>query len=809
MNLPFIADLERTRARTAERAGGTEPRYTPASTNTFLLVPILLLFALMVVAVVRSPNLLSSEGVGSAVIVVTPLILATFALTPVVMAGRAGVDLSIGPLIGFINVTLVQLFAAGVLETGFEFFIYAIAVGIAYQVLMGLIIYFGRIQPIIVALSGYLVLAGLNLIVLPRPGGSAPEWMQPWGQGTTIWSPVLLVLAVALAGWFLFTRTAFYDHLRLMGSDERTAYSAGVNIVAVRLGAHAIAGVFAALSALTFTSLISSGDPTQGTTYTLLAVTALVLGGTSLAGGRGSIIGSMLGALNIYLITYVLATFNFGKVQSFVTQLSYGVVLVLALLLTLFLPRLQQATRGLSPLAVFLVLAMAMTGVTLHVKDKVITPTQTASSGLTSLASQSSSGTSLASQSSSGTSLASQSSTGTSLASQSSTGTSLASQSSTGTSLASQSSTGTSLASQSSSGTSLAGQSLAGASADEQKPEPRGTGVVVAVVIVAILAGLAFLLYRFPGIPTFGLVGILALILIGYAAYDPSWPSVAERTAESVRAQAPAIFNVEGPLEAVNWSAAPLVGSPLASIALVLLGAVLVGSVLIFSTVTYQQKRIGAPAMGLIVLAAIVVVGIVIFESGMFDNSSNHLFNGAISALIVGALLFIPTLPTFHLRGRSIMPLMLTLLGLSALGAMVFAVREQQAPAMTDPTGIAPPPAQTGTTAPVAFPEWFYVTSWTVLILAVIVFLLAIPSVRRHILRDIGFEQTIRRISYLGLFIAGFAVLAMGALFFVGNVPIWKFATALVAAVIFARVIWHFLGDFMKRRDPLRNDMRM
>ena len=92
----------------------------------------------------------------------------------------------------------------------------------------------------------------------------------------------------------------------------------------MRIGAHVISGLFAACSSLCFTALISSGDPNQGTTYTLIAVTALVLGGANLAGGRASIFGSLLGAVNIYLITYVLATFSFGAVQSFVTDLSYG-----------------------------------------------------------------------------------------------------------------------------------------------------------------------------------------------------------------------------------------------------------------------------------------------------------------------------------------------------------------------------------------------------------------------------------------------------------------------------------------------------
>ena len=148
-----------------------------------------------------------------------------------------------------------------------------------------------------------------------------------------------------------------------MGSDERAAYTSGVPITIVRFGAHAIAGIFAGLSAITYTALISSGDPSQGTTYTLIAVTALVLGGTSLAGGRGTIMGSLFGAMNLYLITYVLATFNFGAVQSFVTDLAYGALLVISLLLTTALPFIQRYIRNFSPLLYFVALSVIVFGV--------------------------------------------------------------------------------------------------------------------------------------------------------------------------------------------------------------------------------------------------------------------------------------------------------------------------------------------------------------------------------------------------------------------------------------------------------------
>ncbi len=336
------------------------------ASGTYLFVPIVLFFVLLIVAVLRSPHLITSTGIAGAIIVAAPLVLATYAVMASAIAGRATVDLSVGPLIGFINVTLVQLFGASVISSPIEFFLYAIVVGIAYQQIIGLIIVFVRVQPIIVSLSGYLALSGINLVIMARPGGTTPDWMATWGQGTSIISPVSVILLLSTVGWLLFSRTAFYGHLRLMGSDERAAYTSGVRINLVRLGAHAISGIYAGLAALTYTSLISSGDPTQGTTYTLIAVTAVVLGGTSLSGGRGGVMGSLLGAVNIYLITAVLATFNFGAVQSFVTDLSYGVVLVTSLLLMLVLPHIRSLVGNLSPLLFFVICSLIALGVMIH-----------------------------------------------------------------------------------------------------------------------------------------------------------------------------------------------------------------------------------------------------------------------------------------------------------------------------------------------------------------------------------------------------------------------------------------------------------
>lgn len=314
------------------------PAVVPSSLR-HLAVPATLVAVLLIVAILRAPHTFTPVGLAGAVLVAAPLILAAMALTPIAMAGRGGVDLSVGPAIGFVNVTIVVWLPALGISSPFGVFAYAVAMGVLWQAFLAALIIWLRIAPIIAALAGYMILQGVNLVILPRPGGLAPDWLASWSFGTDLFGPVLWILIGACGLWALFTRTVMFDHLRLMGADERTAYTVGVDIVVARLAAHAVAGVFIGLAAVCLTGMIGSGDPTQGNTLTLQAVTALVLGGTSLAGGRGGVAGSVLGAVAMWLVFVVLSSFNFGAISGFMTQMVFGLILVASLLLSLVVGR--------------------------------------------------------------------------------------------------------------------------------------------------------------------------------------------------------------------------------------------------------------------------------------------------------------------------------------------------------------------------------------------------------------------------------------------------------------------------------------
>jgi ribose transport system permease protein len=143
--------------------------------------------------------------------------------------------------------------------------------------------------------------------------------------------------------WWLVRRTPYYDQLMAVGSDDRAAYTAGVPVTKVRFIAYVMTGVLAGIAGLMLSALIGSADPNIGPTYTLIAIAAVSLGGVSLAGGKGGLVGAAVGAIDIFLLQSLLTAFN---VSTYVLQVAYGAILVAAVILTALRDRLAQ--RGAS-----------------------------------------------------------------------------------------------------------------------------------------------------------------------------------------------------------------------------------------------------------------------------------------------------------------------------------------------------------------------------------------------------------------------------------------------------------------------------
>ncbi|UCI32333.1 ABC transporter permease [Mesorhizobium sp. B4-1-4] len=298
---------------------------------------VVLLAILLAVNLILSPARFQPGSWGALVGLAAPLIGAAIASTPVILAGRGGIDISVGPLMGFVNAVVIQvLFLKAGISSPLLLVPAALLIGALVGAANGFLATVVRIQPIVATLGTYLILTGITLTILPAPIGPAPAWLKALAGPLS-----LLPLLLMFIAWWLVRRTPYYDQLMAVGSDDRAAYTAGVDVTRVRFIAYVMAGILAGCAGLMLTALIGSADPNIGPTYTLIAIAAVALGGVSLAGGRGGVAGAAVGAVDIFLLQSVLTTFN---VSTFVLQIAYGAILVLAVMLTALQERL--ATRG-------------------------------------------------------------------------------------------------------------------------------------------------------------------------------------------------------------------------------------------------------------------------------------------------------------------------------------------------------------------------------------------------------------------------------------------------------------------------------
>ena len=143
----------------------------------------------------------------------------------------------------------------------------------------------------------------------------------------------LFTLAAPLIIWGLLGLTPYRRTLYAVGSNDATAFSSGVNVSLVRVVAYALGGLMAGIGGLALTALVASVDASLASTYTLLAIAAVALGGTSLWGGRGGLFGALVGAAAIYLLQNFL---TLAQIDPSWLQVMYGVMLVVAVVLSGF-----------------------------------------------------------------------------------------------------------------------------------------------------------------------------------------------------------------------------------------------------------------------------------------------------------------------------------------------------------------------------------------------------------------------------------------------------------------------------------------
>jgi ribose transport system permease protein len=271
---------------------------------------------------------LSSSMVNTAANKGALLALVAMAQTIPVLTG--GLDLSVGMVFVLSNclaATIVngdpRVTALGILGV--------LIVGLICGIINGIVIVYGRLQPIIVTLATGAIYFGIALALRPEPGGSVNFEFADFMTTSffKVPSSVILLLAVVLFIWIPFRRSVLGRAAYAIGSSEHAAYMSGVPINRAKILAYALAGFLASIAGLLLTALTYSGaaKASLGADYTLNSIAAVVIGGTSLFGGAGSAIGSIFGAFIMRTVGDLLIVFDINPVLQ---PLFVGIVLLFA-----------------------------------------------------------------------------------------------------------------------------------------------------------------------------------------------------------------------------------------------------------------------------------------------------------------------------------------------------------------------------------------------------------------------------------------------------------------------------------------------
>ena len=257
-----------------------------------------------------------------------PLLIVAVAMTFVITTG--GIDLSVGSTVALVNALVAIL-----LQTAVP---WPIAVG-GMLVLGGLVgavqgwfVAWESIPAFIVTLAGLSVLRGVALLL--TQGFSIPIspelWFVQLGRGWFAGVPLPAVLAVLLAaaGWIALTQTAFGRYVTAIGANAEAARRAGINVRLTTLLVYVLSGVAAAIAGIIIAARLGSGSSNAAVGFELEVIAAVVLGGTALLGGRGTIIGTVLGALTIAVIGNGLIL---AHISPFFTQIVTGLIILAAI----------------------------------------------------------------------------------------------------------------------------------------------------------------------------------------------------------------------------------------------------------------------------------------------------------------------------------------------------------------------------------------------------------------------------------------------------------------------------------------------
>jgi ribose transport system permease protein len=290
--------------------------------------PVLIVYGLIltlgIYASLSSPNFLTERNIFN--VLRTGAFLGTLAIGETFVIISGGIDLSVGSVIK-LSVLMSAILMNGKPENIAIAVVATLAMGAVVGLANGLLVTKVRIAPFIVTLGAYSILRGIAYTVTTTPVGSAaPGFLRLYDLKV---GPVpLLVIFLALLiliGIFVLRRTAFGRYIYAIGGNEQVARLSGIRVDRVKIGVYVLCSTLAALTGLLYLTRAGVGDPVTGEGAELQTITAVILGGTSLFGGQGGLIGTLGGVLLMGLTNNVLVILN---VSSWYQELIQGLVIV-------------------------------------------------------------------------------------------------------------------------------------------------------------------------------------------------------------------------------------------------------------------------------------------------------------------------------------------------------------------------------------------------------------------------------------------------------------------------------------------------
>jgi len=291
------------------------------------LESLVVLAVLVVVMSVTSPYFLSFANIFNVVLATSTI--GILALGATFVIGSAGIDLSVGSIMAFAGVICALI----VKDFGFAWWMAipaALLAGLFAGWINGIVITYGAIPAFVVTLGMMGVARGVALLITDGQSiYGLPNALLFLGQGRPFGIPVPAIVFViaAIILHLVLAYTRFGRHTLVVGDNERGARAMGIPVRRLRIKIYMLSGLMAGLAGLLTTARVNAGDPTAGMNFELSAITAAIIGGTNLFGGRATILGTVIGALIMGVLQNGL---NLLAIPTFWQQISIGLVLVAA-----------------------------------------------------------------------------------------------------------------------------------------------------------------------------------------------------------------------------------------------------------------------------------------------------------------------------------------------------------------------------------------------------------------------------------------------------------------------------------------------